>query len=229
MLYTLVFVTVGILLVVSGYQQGGLALIILAALGFSGIVNGFGHLWAGARVFGKRADGVIPWWSKLVHLPFLSCTWLIWYLICRLSREPAWNWITDSLAVGRRVYPHEVDTEFANWVDLTAEFDEPRRLRERQGYLALPVLDGGIPSPDALQETLGRMKDGPTYVHCAQGHGRAALFAVILLLAQDAVSDLESGLELLKQARPGIHLNRRQKRFVGKFIQQWRNRAAAPA
>ena len=227
MFYTLVFVIVGTLLVVSGLQQGGPALVILVWLGFSGVVNGLGHLGFGATVFGKKASGTLPIWSKVIHLPFLAATWLIWYLICRLSRENPYDFVTENLVVGRRVYPKEIDREFTNWVDMTAEFDEPRGFRERDGYIALPVLDGGVPSARALRAALEQIQEGPTFVHCAQGHGRAALFALVLLLIRGETPDIESGLQLLKKVRPGIHLNGRQRRFAAAFVQDFARQDAA--
>lgn len=172
----------------------------------------------GARIYGKKSDGVLPAWSKILHAPFLLYTWAVWHSVRYLSREAILNRVNDSLVIGRRVLPHELPEDVDNWVDLTAEFDEPSGVRDKMHYIALPILDGGVPETKEICTALDRLKPGTTYVHCAQGHGRTGLFSLALLLKLGVIQDVDEGLRVLREVRPGLlHLNSRQKRFVKEY------------
>jgi hypothetical protein len=82
------------------------------------------------------------------------------------------------------------------------------------GYIALPTLDGAAPDPAAVADALARLRPGVTYVHCAQGHGRTAAFALALLLRRGDVKTVEEGMERLRAVRPGVRLSRPQMKFA---------------
>ncbi|MEW6302651.1 MAG: hypothetical protein AB1705_04220 [Verrucomicrobiota bacterium] len=166
------------------------------------------------RVFGKRPDGTLPFWSWCVFLPFLAYTYFVWLLILNITREPALNEVSDTLIVGRRLRSNEMPTGLTNYVDLTAEFPEPTSIRTSNGYVNFPILDAGVPAPQALHKMVTSLKPGRTFIHCAQGHGRTGLFALAVLLASRKVSTVEDGLRLLQSARPGIRLNAAQQRCI---------------
>ena len=50
----------------------------------------------------------------------------------------------------------------------------------------------------------------PVYVHCAEGHGRSATVVAALLLLTEQVSTVEEAISNVRQARPGVGLNRQQ-------------------
>lgn len=187
-------------------------------LGGNFLAVGIAHAIALPRIMGKRSDGTIAFWGWGLFLPLLMYTAIVWRVLRRLSREPATNVISDDLVVGRRLLPAEASGEFDNYVDLTAEFAEPAAFRHLPGYVSFPILDGGTPAPQELREAIGRLKRGRTFVHCAQGHGRTGVFALALLLFRGEAETLEEGLRLLQAIRPGIRLNRDQRRFLRRFL-----------
>ena len=199
----------------------GIALILLSAstgasgalliwLGCDFLLLGIAHFRGAHGLFGKRPDGTLPLWSWIVFGPLLLLSVAVWHLFRLLSPEPAFNRVSDRLMVGRRLLSAERPDEFANYIDLTAEFAEPRIIREAAGYVAFPVLDGSAPSPERLRAAVVRLQPGATFVHCAQGHGRTGLFALAILLSSGAVRSVEEGLGVLTKARPAIRLNAQQ-------------------
>jgi protein-tyrosine phosphatase len=157
-----------------------------------------------------------------VFFPLLIYTTVVWQIIRVFSREPAHNTVTEQLTVGRRLLASELEGKFDNIVDLTAEFPEPYSIRRSPSYWSFPILDGGAPKPEALRWAIATLRPGRTYVHCAQGHGRTGLFALAVLLTSGVARDVEDGLRLLSAARPGIRLNREQRRCIEIYAQNWR-------
>ena len=151
----------GIVLVVLGVMEGSWFLLAVW-LGANFVALGVAHGRGWHRVFGKRADGSLPWWSWLVFLPLLTYTTVVWHLIRLCSREPAHNAITENLVVGRRLLPFELAGEFDNLVDLTAEFPEPSAIRASPSYRSFPILDGGAPTPEALRAAVASLPPGRT-------------------------------------------------------------------
>lgn len=213
MRYGILLVLLGVVLVILGLTERG-GFFIVAWLGCNFLVLGVAHGRGWHGVFGKRADGTLPWWSWLLFFPLLCYTSGVWHLMRLLSREPARNAVTEQVVVGRRLLAFEVDAEFDNFVDLTAEFTEPAAIRSASSYRSFPILDGAAPAVEALREAVADLRPGRTFIHCAQGHGRTGLFALAVLLDSGAVRGVEEGLALLAAARPGISLNRAQRRCI---------------
>lgn len=186
-------------------------------LGCDFLTLGIAHAIGAHRVFGKRQDGSLPLWSWLVFLPLLIFTTAVWHAARLLSREPAQNMVMDDLVVGRRLLPSEPDGEFANYVDLTAEFSEPLAIRRSGAYQCFPILDGAAPDPMSLRQAVNRLRPGRTFIHCAQGHGRTGLFALAILLKSGAVRTVNEGLAKLQSVRPGITLTSVQRRCIESF------------
>jgi len=60
------------------------------------------------------------------------------------SPRPVGSW-------GGRLLAFELEGEFENVVDLTAEFSEPSGIRCSPSYRSFPILDGSAPTPEALR------------------------------------------------------------------------------
>lgn len=180
-------------------------------------------------VFGKRPDGTLPVWSWIVFFPWLIFTLVVWHVTRIVSKEPARNIVTPKLVIGRRLLESEQHGTFDNYIDLTAEFREPPSVRRTSAYTSFPILDGAVPNAESLIKILASLKAGQTFVHCAQGHGRTGLFALVLLLADRTVLDVEQGLRLLQHARPMLKLNSRQREFVESFAQSHLKLVAVPS
>jgi len=177
-----------------------------------------GYASLGSRVFGKRPDGRIPTWSKIIHLPYMVYSVCTWQLTRMLSRENPTVIVTDDLILGRRLQAGELPAHVANYVDLTSEFEDPVQIRKSTKYVNLPILDAGVPSQDALHSVIARLKPGTTFVHCAQGHGRTGLFALALLAYRHRIRSFDEGMALIKAARPGVGLNKTQETFIRNYI-----------
>jgi hypothetical protein len=177
------------------------------------------------RLFGKRADGQLPPWGRVAFAPLLAYAWLTWHLLRLIEREPAFCSVGPDLVLGRRLLAREWPSGFRNVVDLTAEFAETKLLRSSPGYVCFPVLDGSAPAARELLSVIERLKPGRTYVHCAQGHGRSALFAVALLLYHQRARIPEEALAQLKAVRPGVRLNRAQQACLGEFMAELSRRS----
>ncbi|SPE51104.1 Dual specificity protein phosphatase [Verrucomicrobia bacterium] len=209
---------IGVLLIAVGLFEGGWVVLAIW-LGGDFLVLGIAHAVGAHGVFGKRPDGSLPLWSWVAFLPLLINTYVIWHLIQLFSREAVKHAVTDQLVVGRRLLASELDEDFDNYVDLTAEFSEPRAIRRCAAYRSFPILDAGAPTPAALAEEVACLRPGKTFIHCAQGHGRTGLFALAILLKSGKARTPEEGLRMLQKARRGIRLNRAQRRCVEAFAQ----------
>lgn len=220
MKYSLAFGLLGLLLTCWSLVQSGWFLLLLWPAA---------NLWAlfaayagvGPRIFGKKPNGVIPLWIKIFYLPFLLYANLVTGIVNRLTSENPVDRITPELIMGRRVLPSQMPEGVKYCVDLTAEFDEPREIRESTHYINLPVLDGSVPSVEALRSIVTQLVDGTTFVHCAQGHGRTALFVLAFLVERGLIRSFEEGYAVIRRGRPRIYLNRKQKRFIKRYIQQF--------
>lgn len=171
------------------------------------------------RMLGKQPDGTIALWGWIIFAPLLFYTLLVWHLLRLTSREPAYHVISDKLVIGRRLLPSELDTEFDNYVDLTAEFSEPQAIRLSAAYISFPLLDASAPSQAALHAALASLKPGRTYIHCAQGHGRTGLFAIAYMLHYGIAESVDDSLSILRAVRPGIRLNKAQRYCAHAFAE----------
>lgn len=203
----------GIGLIVLGVIERGW-LLVAVWLGCDFLILGVAHGRGSHHVFGKRRDGSLPMWSWLLFFPLLIYTTAIWHLVRLFSREPAHSVVTEELVVGRRLLAFELDGEFENYVDLTAEFSEPSVVRQSPSYCSFPILDGAAPKPEELRAAVARLRPGRTFIHCAQGHGRTGLFALAVLLSSGFARSVEDGLRMLSAVRPGIRLSRDQHRCI---------------
>jgi hypothetical protein len=222
MSYRHVLTLLGVVLVVLGLLERDWFLVAVW-LGGDFLVLGLAHQRGSHRVFGKRPDGTLPLWSWLLFLPLLIYTTVVWHFVRLFSREAARNEVTERLVVGRRLLPFELEGEFDNIVDLTAEFSEPPTIRSSPAYRSFPILDGAAPTPEALGVAVASLRPGRTFVHCAQGHGRTGLFALAVLLRSGVIGSVEDGLKLLSAARPAIRLNKEQLGCIQLYAQSVKN------
>jgi hypothetical protein len=86
MKYGILFLTVGIVLGVEAILLGG-AYWLLVWPGVSFGLVGAAYLGLGARVFGKRLNGTMAWYSVVAMLPYLLLTCTTWHVVRRLSKE----------------------------------------------------------------------------------------------------------------------------------------------
>ncbi len=207
--YQYLLTLLGVALALFGLVHGAWFL-AAAWAGGNFIVLGVAHWCGWHRLFGKRTDGTLPTWSWIVFLPLLGFSAGVFHLLRLFSREAAYNAISKRLVVGRRLLGKELQGDFQNIIDLTAEFSEPASIRRSPAYRSFPILDGGAPNPEVLRKAVESLRAGRTFVHCAQGHGRSGLFALAVLLSSGEASNIEDGMQMLRAARPAICLSREQ-------------------
>ena len=210
-------IALGLVLVSSLAAYGAWGLPIVW-LGGDLIVIGCAYLKRKHRIFGKDGSGCVPRWSRVLFFPYFVLSSSIWHAARMFGREQAYNLVREDLVVGRRLLSREVPDDFANYVDLTAELEDPAAIRGLPGYLAFPILDASAPDPESLKAAVRSLRPGATFIHCAQGHGRTGLFAVALLLASGEVRTIAEGSALVQSARPGIHFSREQRRCLERFL-----------
>lgn len=214
------FFLMGVLLILFAATRGGYwwwllwpAVSLLAA--------GLAYLWLGPVVFGKTPEGTRRLVSRLILLPYCGANWFGWRVLRFMVKEDCWNEAAPNLYIGRRAYVHELPPNVGVIVDLTAEFIEPITVRAGRIYRSLPILDAHTPHRDddvlALVNELALCPDS-IYVHCAEGHGRAALIVAFLLIARGNAPDAETALSHLKSVRPRVKLRPHQRVALERWV-----------
>lgn len=200
-----------------GFGPVGIAASVI--LGWSALVAAFvavGYARNDARVFGKSSDGTRAAWARVFLVPYFGGVALARWIQRTATGEDAWNLVAPGIYVGRHVPTHGLPDDASFVVDLTAELTEPLETRRRFGYACLPTLDGmapDVPSLRALAETVDA-GSGPVYVHCAAGHGRAAMMTALLLIRRGLADDVYAAQRLMREARPKVRMTRAQRDAV---------------
>lgn len=207
-------VFLGLLMGVSATYLGPTGMGLLLWMATSFMVVGTAYLFELRGVFGKRPDGTLAASHVLILAPFLGFTWSVWHLARVLSSERAIDVHSPRLRLARRLLARELPTDVDLIIDLTAEFPA---CNFGPNYQNLRILDGGQPDPIELRHVLERIpREGVTLVHCAQGHGRTALFAACLLIDRDGL-DAATAVAQVLAVRPNARMSRIQRAFVDDF------------
>ncbi len=215
MKYGALFSLLGILCAAYAFRIRGPAYLLLW-LGLSFMVVAFGYLGFGPAVFGKRPDGTIALWSRVLLLPYLPYLWGTWRLLRAFQREDPFNDLAPGIVIGRRLLPSECLSSFDGILDLTCEFPEPPAIRTTRDYWCFGILDGSVPKERDLVELIRQVRDykGTVYIHCAQGHGRTAMVSACLLVAKGLAPDSGAALAMIRASRPAARLKRPQRLLV---------------
>jgi membrane protein implicated in regulation of membrane protease activity len=213
-LYGTAFIVTAILLAF-GADEGGLWTLIYWPAACS-LVIGLGYLGLGAGMLGKRPDGTRPAWSWVIFAPYYLFVWIAMKFLRGLSREDRYNEVAPGVYVGRRCEVEELPEGVSTVVDLTAELDVPKGIREATFYRTLPTLDGAAPDERQLRELVADVssRPGPIYVHCAAGHARSALTAAAIVLHRGGANDAVEVMRAFRRARPRIGLSSPQWRLL---------------
>jgi protein-tyrosine phosphatase len=179
------------------------------------VTVGLAYLGLGPGLLGKTKAGRMPWSRVLALLPFFALTWSAWHLL-RLRPGPAFHLAAPRLYIGRRPVGGELPKDVRWVVDLTAEFSLGVEIHPDMKYETLPILDGHVPTEPALLDLAKRITEHPdtVYVHCAQGHGRAALVTSAVLVARGLSSGVADAERRLMALRPGVHLTQSQRSLL---------------
>ncbi len=200
---------------------GWLAIAFLYAA-FSFMLLAIAYAGVGPRLLMKQPSGRRSVWGWILFGPYIVLNHIAFGFYRRFSRESATVQVVPNVYFGRRLLAHECDA--GRWVgilDLAAEFDEVRPLREVSGYRSMPVLDATAPSEAQLRSAIAWIANtvaaGPIFIHCALGHGRSACVVIAYLLSVGEVATVEAGEERLQSLRPGVRLNSMQRQRLRAF------------
>lgn len=90
------------------------------------------------------------------------------------------------------------------------------KVREDKEYINVPLLDAEVPpNKFDLTDLIKNINNKAVYIHCAQGHGRTALFTAMLLKQAGFIKTLSEGIEIIQRHRPLAKLNKNQSKVVG--------------
>lgn len=162
-------------------------------------------------ILGKTEDGTYSTLLLIINLPWLSFSYLVWYLNILVSTEDFKNQIGHTnIYISRRPRLNELKEIYEVVIDLTAEFIEPKK--EGQNYFHLPWLDGISPSTFKIPE--GITTDSKILVHCAQGHGRSAIYTAMLLRQLKLCNSTAEAYHLILQSRPAAKASKQQLQYL---------------
>ena len=210
MKYGILFAIVAVLLAkLAVLHRGWYFLLFWPAISFAIVALGYIHF--GPKVYGKSEQGILSPVTQLLLLPYLLYLWCVWYLVRIVKREPAFNWLTDNILIGRRLLAYEIPEGIDHVIDLTSEFSELRALRSLS-YHSFQILDGVVPSPDQLRQWADQVTklSGNIYIHCAEGHGRTGLMAASVLLHKGHSQTSDEALQYIQSRRPLVRLSKNQ-------------------
>lgn len=195
---------------------------ILLWPGMSFMLVGLAYVGVGPSIFGKRpATGSRAWPAKVILLPFLMISLLIWN-IWRLTRagEPCQE-IAPGIWLGRRPRVHEMPPLVETLVDMTSEFQSSAAARGRV-YFCTPTLDHTAPPLEVFSRLIDDLnaRDGEIYIHCAHGHGRAAMVAAALLLKRRHAASIDEAYRQMKARRRGVVVNQEQRRLLERWMEK---------
>jgi hypothetical protein len=122
--------------------------------------------------------------------------------------EHPFDLVAEGIYVGRFCmrYPSQFPVECTHVVDLTAEFPVRHRVLLGRTFRCLPSLDREMPQEQPLGLLAREVADwdGITYIHCANGHGRSAVLAAMVLVLRGECVSVADGIRKMQLRRPVI-------------------------
>ena len=198
--------------------------ILFLCLAPASLLMALAYFRLGPGLIGKRSHGSIVLWRWLLLWPYHLANSVNLHTLALLSRENAADEVAPGLFVSRRLTLLDrqllAEGKIAAVLDATAEFPMLGALRGK-AYWCCPLLDMTAPSVEQLTEgvafVMKQRQRGPVLIHCAAGHGRSATFAAAVLLSDGEASHPDEAIAMLREKRPGIHLNAEQRAALQAF------------
>ena len=160
-------------------------------------------------LMGKRQDGSVFLPFCVINLPFLVIYWMTWLIRHFVFRHVPVNEIAGT-NVSVSCWPgfHVPLDRYDLVIDVTSEMPKWYKLGNAK-YICLSNLDGVPLDRFVLPNEINR--DMHILVHCAQGRGRSALIACLILIKLGYAETADEAVQLLIQSRPSISLSRHQR------------------
>jgi len=148
----------------------------------------FGQVNLGVCLIHKnKKTGKVPLLARIIHFPYLKAVYLIWLWKKNYMNEDPYAKVADGIYVGKypRDYPENFPDDATIVADLTVEFSAPAKMVHNLGYYCYPCLDFVLSEEVVmlaeLAIELAKKRQDQIYIHCANGHGRSATLAAMLL------------------------------------------------
>ena len=213
--YAAMFFTLGAVIVAAALSTlpGNLGWVAIGA-SVAFVILGLAYAIRRPVLLGKRQDGRLHTVPLLLMLPYHALNAMTFGLYRMAEKAPPWAQVSDRLFWGRRLTSGEAAEMPATHVlDLTCEFSECPALRGRK-YRSVAMLDGTAPTIAQLTQAVNWLREsvacGPTYVHCALGHGRSGTVVLAYMISEGRVASVEEGLAWLRSIRAKATLSRGQ-------------------
>ena len=168
------------------------------------------YFGVGPRVFRKQNGRLrwTTWWALGPVLLGQHLSRLYYRRQCA-----AWDELTPRVWIGGVLSNREAraaaSAGLTAVLDLTAEFSEPRPLRQLT-YKNIATLDLTAPSQDQLEEILDFIEhesvSGIVYVHCKIGYSRTAAVAAAWLLRSATVTSMSEAIDSVRRIRPCVRM-----------------------
>ena len=117
---------------------------LLVALAYVGI---------GPSIFAKRPSGSHAWQARIILLPFLLVSLLIWNIWRLLHGDQPCQKIAPGIWLGRRPRAHEMPPLVETLVDMTSEFQSSAAAKGRV-YFCAPTLDHTAPALPVFRQLI---------------------------------------------------------------------------
>ncbi|WP_419175985.1 diacylglycerol kinase family protein [Desulfosediminicola sp.] len=211
-------------------SPSNLGRLIFAWISIPFLVVSWAYFSNQSKIFRKDARGKIPFYIKVLFIPFLIVTHIYNLIARKNDGVPSIQRISDGLYIGDKLTASDLSViaqkEIQAILDVTAEFESLRwsLLDTKMAYLNIPILDHAVPSAEDLQQAIIWIKNqqrlnGPVLVNCALGRGRSALVIAAYLISNRKGSSVEQTLQDLKKIRRTVNLNTRQRKKLEQFIE----------
>jgi len=151
-------------------------------------------------ILDKKEDGSVSlFFLFIINFPWLLFTWSVFALQMLISKENRVDKIKgSSIFIASRPSKSFDYTPYDVVVDLTSEFLKDKIIGVH--YISYSNLDG-MPLSKSYED-VSIFQNKKVLVHCANGHGRSALFVARVLVDLELVVTFEEGLALIQKSRP---------------------------
>lgn len=211
---------------------GGVGRLGLAWMAATSLALSAGYLLKAAGWAPERRLPAAAWLYGAIIFPYTVFGILVLLLTRLTSREALANEVAPRVWVGGAPLPGQLAGLRTRGIDavlnLCLELPDLAGVRRAgMAYCRVPLLDGAAPDAEQLRASAGwaaeQWRSGRTVlIHCAQGHGRSATAAALVLTWLAQAPDPEAARRRIQHARPAIRIGPSQRAILE---QVWREGA----